>query len=70
MYVLVTKQGASQMVLVVKKSPANAGNMRDWGSTPGSGISPGEGNGKATPVFMPGDSHGQRRIPLTVGYSP
>ena len=56
---LVTKQGASQVVLVVKKPPVNAGNTRDWGSTPGSGISPAEGNDKPTPVFMPGESHGQ-----------
>ena len=36
---------ASQMVLVVKKPPANAGDVRDAGSIPGSGRSPGEGNG-------------------------
>ena len=36
---------ASQAVLEVKNSPANAGDIRDWGSTPGSGISPGKGNG-------------------------
>ena len=30
---------------VVKKSPANAGDARDAGSTPGSGRSPGVGNG-------------------------
>ena len=36
---------ASQVALVVKISPANAGNVRDTGSTPGSGRSPGEGNG-------------------------
>ena len=33
------------MVLVVKKPPANAGDVRDAGSIPGSGRSPGEGNG-------------------------
>ena len=37
------------------------------GSIPGSGRSPGEGNGKPTPVFLPGESHGQRSL---VGYSP
>ena len=36
---------ASQVVLVVKNSPANAGDARDAGSIPGSGRSPGEGNG-------------------------
>ena len=33
------------MVLVVKNLPANAGDQRDVGSIPGSGRSPGEGNG-------------------------
>ena len=37
--------GASQVVLVVKNLPANVGDARDVGSIPGSGISPGEGNG-------------------------
>ena len=35
---------ASQVVLVVKNVPANAGDIRDPGSIPGSGR-PGEGNG-------------------------
>ena len=38
--------GASQVVVVVKKLPANAGDTRDAGLIPGSGRSPGEGNGK------------------------
>ena len=33
------------MVLVVKNLPANAGDVRDKGSIPGLGRSPGEGNG-------------------------
>ena len=33
------------MVLVVKNSPANSGDTRNVGSIPGSGISPGAGNG-------------------------
>ena len=33
------------MALVIKNPPANAGDVRDPGSIPGSGISPGEGNG-------------------------
>ena len=36
---------ASQVVLVVKKAPANAGDIRDIGSIPWSGRSLGEGNG-------------------------
>jgi len=37
--------GASQVVLVVKNLPVSAGDIRDTGSTPGSGRSPGGGNG-------------------------
>ena len=33
------------MVLVVKNPPANAGDIRDAGSIPESGRSPGEGHG-------------------------
>ena len=36
---------ASQVVLVVKNIPANAGDLRDVGLTPGLGISPGGGHG-------------------------
>ena len=36
---------ASQVALVVKKPPANAGDLRDACSTPGSGRSPGGGHG-------------------------
>ena len=36
---------ASQVALVVKNPPVYAGDIRDAGSIPGSGRSPGEGNG-------------------------
>ena len=36
---------ASHVVLVVKKLPASAGDIRDVGSIPESGRSPGEGHG-------------------------
>ena len=36
---------ASQVVLMVKNSPANAGDVRDTGSIPGSGRFPGGGHG-------------------------
>ena len=36
--------GASQVVLVVKNPPANAGDINNEGSITGSGRSPGEGN--------------------------
>ena len=52
---------------MVKNPPANARDIRDTGSTPESGRSSGGGHGQFTPVFLPGESHGQRRL---VGYSP
>ena len=45
-----------------KESPANAGDARDMGSIPGLGRSPGGGHGSPTPVFLPGESHGQRSL--------
>ena len=36
---------ASQLMLVVKNSPANAGDVKEAGSIPGLGRSPGGGNG-------------------------
>ena len=38
------KNGAFQVVLVVKNPPANAGDLRDMGFIPGSGRSTGRGN--------------------------
>ena len=35
---------ASQVALVVKNPPANAGDLRDVGTIPGLGRSPGEGH--------------------------
>ena len=53
---------------VGKGSVCNAGDPGDPGSIPGSGRSPGEGNGNPlTPVFLPGGSPGQRSL---VGSSP
>ena len=43
---LVWAKWASQLVLVVKSWPANAGDLRDAGLIPGSGRFPGGGNGK------------------------
>ena len=37
----------SQMALVVKNSPANAGDIPDAGLIPGSGRSPGGGHGNS-----------------------
>ena len=52
---------------MVKNPPANAGDMRDAGSIPGSGRSLGGGNGNPLQYSLPGESHGQRSL---VGYSP
>ena len=54
------------MVLEVKTRPINAGDTRDVGSFPGSGKSPGGGHGNPTPIFLPGEPHGQRSL---AGYS-
>ena len=56
----------SQVALVVKNLPDTAGSIRDAGLIPGSGRSPGEG-WQPTPVFLPGESHGQRSL---AGYRP
>ena len=45
-------------------SKASAYNAGDLGLIPGLGRSPGEGNGN--PVFLPGESHGQRAWRATV----
>ena len=55
---------ASQVALVIKNLPANAGDIRDF---PGSGRCPGGGNGNPLQLLLPGESHGQRNL---VGYSP
>ena len=55
------------MMLVAKKPPANAGDIRDTGSMPGLGRLPGKGNSNPLQYFLPGESHGQRSL---VGYSP
>ena len=52
---------------MVENPPAHTGDARDVGSIPGLGRSPEVGNGKPTPVFLPGKFHGQRSL---VGSSP
>ena len=44
-FAVLQESGASQVALAVKNPPANTGDIRDMGSIPGSGRSPGEGNG-------------------------
>ena len=60
-------QQASQVALVVKNPPAKAGDITDWGSIPGSGRSPGVGNGHPLHCSCLENPHGQRNLE---GYSP
>ena len=55
------------MVLVLKNPPANAGNIRDMGSIPGSGKFPGEEHGNPLQYPYLKNPHGQRSL---VGLSP
>ena len=56
---------------MVKNLPADAGDKTDAGSIPGSGRSPGGGQGNPFQYSCPenpmdrGESHGQRRLPWT-----
>ena len=60
--------GLSQVALAVKNL-AGSQCRRHWDadSIPESGRSPGGGHGKSTPVFLSGESHGQKNL---AGYSP
>ena len=58
--------GASQVALMVQNPPVNAGDIRDTGSILGSGRPPGGGKWQPTPVFLRGESHGQRSLVGTV----
>ena len=51
---------------MVKNRPANAADIRDGSSIPGSGRSSGQGYSKLT-VFLPGEFQGQNSL---AGYSP
>ena len=60
--------GRSEVALPPPGSPAgsegkdSAYSVGDLGSIPGSGRSPGEGKQLPTPVFLPGESRGQRSL--------
>ena len=49
-------QWRSQVARVVKNPPARARDLRDTGSIPGSGRSPGEGNGNPLQYSCPENS--------------
>ena len=52
---------------MMKKLPANAGDVRDVGLIPGLGRFLGERAWQPTLAFLPEESHGQRSL---VGYGP
>ena len=54
------------MAIVVKNPPANA-DVRDAGSIPELGRSPGGRHGNPLQYSLPGESHGQRSL---AGYRP
>ena len=64
--ILCTWIRASQVALLVKKQPANAGDKETWVRSLGK-EDPWRRKWQSTPVFLPGESHGQRSL---VGYSP
>ena len=57
----------SQMVLVVKNPPANAGDVKGLKFDPWVEKLPWRRTRQPAPVFLPGKFHGQRSL---VGYSP
>ena len=50
------------MAPVVKSLPASAGYIRNTGLIPGLGRLPWRKAWQPTPVFLPGESHGQRSL--------
>ena len=57
----------THVALVVKNSPANAGDIMRCGCDPWVGKIPWRRAWQPTPVFLSGKSHGQRCL---AGYSP
>ena len=60
-------QDASTWLSGKKNLPASARDTEDMSLIPGSGRSPGGGNGNLLHYFFPGKSHGQKSL---VGHSP
>ena len=52
----------NQVVLAVKNQPATTGDVRDVGLIPGLETIPWRRAWQPTPVFLPGESHGQRNL--------
>ena len=57
---------ASQVALMVKNPPTNAGDLRDIGSIPESGRSPGEGNGNPLQYSYLGNPMGGGALQIIV----
>ena len=57
-----TRNWTSQVALVVKNSSATAGDISDVGSTLGFRKIPWRRAWQPTPVFLPGESHGQSSL--------
>ena len=64
---ILTYIGASQVALVVKNPPSNAGDTGDVGSIPSRGRLLGVGNSNLLQHSLPGKFRGQRSL---VGYNP
>ena len=56
---------ASQVKLVVRNSPVNAEDTREAGSIPESGRFPWRRSWQPAPIFLPGESRGQRSLEVT-----
>ena len=50
------------MMLIVKNPPASAGDVEDTGLIPEFRKIPWRRKWQPTPVFLPGEFHGQRRL--------
>ena len=61
-YLIIIEGQAFQVALVVKNPPANARDTGNLGLTPGKGIFPWRTAWQPTPIFLPGESHGQRSL--------
>ena len=51
-----------QVAVMVKNPPANAGDIRDVGSIPELGRFPWGRKWQPTPLFLPGEFHGQKSL--------
>ena len=62
LHLLTPRASTSQVALIVKNPPTNAGDLRNWGWEDTL-----EAAWQPTPVYLPGKNHGQKSL---AGYSP